>query len=164
MTYVKVFVLPHGDAQKFIPEIPSLAIRIFDTFPDNDGTQSLEECSNWVKILNYTFDDIEVNRYPPEHITKMLLKNPEFILFNKDLSDQICEDFSYFKDVEQLIVHCTFGWKRSPAVTRALQEIFNLDMQWGNERTARIMDFIHEGLPWRGNEYVYHLMKQELAS
>ena len=154
---VKAFVLDHGPAEQFIPQEKTLAIRIFDSFGPNNGSNSLQSSSNWAGILEYTFDDMDLNRYPEDYLKEKLPEwEVKFDLFNPELAEKIKQDFESFLEVPQVLVHCTFGWKRSPAVIKGLGHIYDLALSWGNDRTHKMMT--HKPGGWCGNGYVYKLL------
>jgi predicted protein tyrosine phosphatase len=154
---VKAFVLDHKLAEEFIPQEKALAIRIFDSYGPNDGSISLQD--GWADILEYTFDDIELDRYSDEYLSQHLPEwKVKFDLFDTALAGKIQNDFSSYLDFPQVMVHCAFGWKRSPAVIKGLAHIFDLELLWGDDRTHRIMT--HQG-GWCGNTHVYKLLCEQ---
>ncbi len=67
------------------------------------------------RVVDYTFDDNDANY----HSGPMTITN--------DIADIIVKDFADHRSwIESLIVHCTKGKNRSPAVAIALNEIFEL--------------------------------------
>jgi predicted protein tyrosine phosphatase len=155
---VKVFVLDEKLARDFVPDNPTLAVRIFDSFPPNDGKQPLQDSNNWIQTLNYWFDDIEVDIYPEEYRKKHLpIWREKYNLFNKCLAKKLVDDFRSFQSVDQIMLHCHAGWSRSPAVILGLQQVFNLDIAWAKGRTKRIMEAkLAENSV--GNTHVYNLI------
>lgn len=162
---VRVFILDHTEAKRFIPDEPTLAIRIYDSPtiykdspPGNCATELLQPSDNWVGVLEYLFDDIELTRYSDEYVAE---KMPEwaakFRILDNVLAKQIVSDFANHCDVGQVMIHCTWGWARSPATILALQKVFNLNIEWAEGRTRRIID-AKEIMGNPGNTHVYQLI------
>jgi len=105
----------YEEAEHFVPDEPTYAIRIFNS-PGMSSVRygNLQKSENYVAIKEYTFDDIGLN-------------SKEGIPFNRCIARQIVEDFQRegFSS-SGLIVHCTQGLSRSPAVAIALNKLFNL--------------------------------------
>jgi hypothetical protein len=164
---VKVFILDHTAAKGFIPDKETLAIRIYDSpviYKDssvgNHAGSLLQPNKNWIHTLEYLFDDIELNRYSPEYIKEKLPEwNSKFKIFDKALAKKIITDFTNYCDVEQVMIHCTWGWARSPATILALQKVFDLDIEWAKGRTQRVID-AKKVLGNPGNTYVYNLITE----
>jgi len=157
---VRVFVLDQKLAAAFVPGVPTLAIRIYDSFPPNDGSNPLQPSDNWIKILEYHFDDLEIERYPEAYVKEKLPEwKKKFSLFDEIMAKKLITDFSEYCNVEQVMVHCYAGWSRSPATILGLQKVFNLNIEWAEGRTKRILEArINDGSC--GNTSVYsHLIK-----
>ena len=99
-----------------IPEKSTYLIRIFSSGYEYQEQQfPLQASENWREIKKYIFDD---NDY-------------HFRLGSMSIDDtiatKIVSEFAVHKDsVESLVVHCSRGKNRSPAVAMALNELFNL--------------------------------------
>ncbi len=107
------------DAQKFQPTKPTYAIRIFSSYSQDFDKKPLAKSPLYHRIVEQTFDDIWPD-YPG-----VGFENP--IMFTEEMADSIIRDFSAHKDsIDALLVHCSRGMNRSPAVGLALNEIFNL--------------------------------------
>lgn len=164
---MKVFILDHTAAKNFIPDKPTLAIRIYDSPviykdspPGNQASELLKPSENWVSVLEYLFDDIELSRYSTEYIKeKMPEWESKFRIFDKALAKKIITDFANYCDVEQVMIHCTWGWARSPATILALQKVFDLDIEWARGRTQRIIEG-KKVLGNPGNTHVYQLITE----
>jgi len=153
---VKVFVLDETLARDFLPDVPTLAIRIYDSFPPNDGSQCLQVSNNWSAILEYLFDDIEVSLYPEGYLEKNL-PTWKVNLFDESLAQRLIDDFSSHRHVNQIMLHCHSGWSRSPAVILGLQKVFGFEIEWAKGRTKRIMEAkLSENS--HGNTHVYSLL------
>ena len=164
---MKVFILDHSAAQSFIPIENTLAIRIYDSpaiygnSPSgNHAGNLLQPSKNWIHTLEYLFDDIELTRYSTEYIEEKLPEwNSKFKLFDKTLAKKVITDFANYCDVGQVMIHCTWGWARSPATILALQKVFGLDIEWAKGRTQRIID-AKKLLGNPGNTHVYQLITE----
>lgn len=107
------------DAQEFQPSKPTYAIRIFSSYNTDSDKKPLATSPLYHRIVEQTFDDIWPD-YPG-----VGFENP--IMFSEEMADSIIRDFSAHKDsIDTLLVHCSRGINRSPAVALALNEIFNL--------------------------------------
>ena len=102
------------DAIEYVPTNPTYAIRI--NAKSYGGPEVELKKSGLYTIVNYSFDDIE----------------PFFAregqeLFDEDIARRMLAEFrEKGEDKETLMVHCSRGKNRSPAVGIALNEIFNL--------------------------------------
>ena len=116
-------------AIQYTPKVPTLVIRILDSYPESDNSSSLKlQDSSFFRTLGYVFDDQDVDRllehYPDYDLEKLAKKN---VLFNNELAKKILSDFEKLRNgCLDLLVHCTLGGSRSPAVAIALNEIFDL--------------------------------------
>lgn len=113
---MQIHILGYDEAEKHIPKVPTYAIRIWNThgFMRPMGRGPLINSPNYKKIQSYEFDDIS---------------HPETgkICFDNNIAKKILIDFQQdFTGCEALLVHCTVGENRSPAVALALNQIFNL--------------------------------------
>ena len=106
------------EAMEHVPQVPTYAIRIQHANPDAFDLRifgNLNSNPLYRHIHEYRFDDC----------------SPSEVGRGKALEDetaaQIIRDFeSGRRNCENLLVHCTRGKNRSPAVAIALNEIFNL--------------------------------------
>lgn len=107
------------DAQKFQPAKPTYAIRIFSSYSQDFDKKPLTDSPLYHRIVEQTFDDIW-----PDYLG-VGFSNP--IMFTEEMAASIIRDFSAHKDsIEALLVHCSRGINRSPAVALALNDIFGL--------------------------------------
>ncbi len=112
------------NAQKFQPTKPTYAIRIFSSYSDNFDKKPLAASPLYRRIVEQTFDDI----WPGSPTVGF--RNPT--MFTEEMAESIIRDFSAHKDsIDALLVHCSRGINRSPAVALALNEIFNLGYDVG---------------------------------
>ena len=97
------------------PKKPTNIIRIF---PSLSIKTPLRYSYLYKKIVEYTFDDNDT--YPFNFEVGPLW-------FDEKIAEAIINDFmGYRKGVEALVVHCSMGQNRSPAVAISLNEIFEL--------------------------------------
>ncbi len=129
-----------SDAVMHLPERSTYAIRIASPGFNNLRKFQLENSPLYVKIVEYVFDDAD-DLYRPEGA----------LMFDEDIADRMLEDFEFHKDdCDSLLVHCSKGQNRSPAVAIALNEIFGL----GNDTES-----IRREYP-EYNRLVYSLLKR----
>ena len=161
---MKVFVLDEKLARDFIPDVSTLAIRIYDSFPPNNGSLPLQASDNWNSVLEYCFDDIEIDLYPDEYLKKNLpIWKEKYSLFDEILAKKIIDDFAPYCEAKQIMLHCHAGWSRSPAVILGLQQVFGFDIEWASGRTKRIMEAkLSENSC--GNAHVYTLIAAQTPS
>lgn len=113
---MQIHIFGADEAIKHNPIVPTYAIRIWNThrFMRSAGRGPLIDSNNYLKIYPYEFDDID---YP----------EPNKKCFDDDIAQKMLSDFQQgFTGCEALLVHCTLGQNRSPAVALALNQIFNL--------------------------------------
>jgi len=99
-------------ALDFKPAKPTYAIQIYSSFSSVRSKLSVE---SYTHIAQYVFDDND-ERFTAGPVT-----------ITTDIADSIVREFAEWKDrVEALLVQCSRGENRSPAVAMALNELFNL--------------------------------------
>jgi predicted protein tyrosine phosphatase len=108
-----VHILSLWDALAFEPVKPTYAIRIKSSF--SEAGRKLKDSALYKRIVEYTFDDNDhFFQAGPVSITT-------------EIADALLMDFAeHKKGVEALLVHCSRGKNRAPAVAIALNEIFGL--------------------------------------
>ncbi len=126
------------DAVMYKPIKPTYAIRI------QSGTlrydKPLRE-SHLYTLKEYTFDDDNPRSWGKMGATS--------VTFNEDIAGRILSDFANEgRTREVLLVHCSRGINRSPAVGIALNEIFTL-----GQDTDRLKEYYPES-----NWYVYETL------
>ncbi len=128
------------EALEYLPTTTTYAIRIQGaTLRHNFSLQN----SDLYTIVEYTFDDDH-----PHLVGKI---SPNSITFNEEIADKILRDFKEKgRDKETLLVHCSLGKNRSPAVGIALNEIFTL-----GQDTKQLKKRFNET-----NWYIYDLLIQ----
>jgi len=111
------------DTVKYVPVNETYVVRILNS----DGRLNKElKDSKLYRIHEYTFDDNDP-RYEG---------TPGGIMIDEDIARSIIEDFRNGREgCSDLLVHCTRGEDRSPAVAIALNEIFDL-----GENTEELKD------------------------
>ena len=145
---MKILIEDYGTAVVHDPKVPTLAIRIFDSAPPNVSSLKLMNASKYIGILEYTFDDLDLDRIRkirPEYAERLISEHP---IFNSQIAKQLLQDFyTNYKNADELLVHCTMGACRSPAVAIALNEMFKL-----GEDTEKMKN----SYPY--NKHVYRLL------
>ena len=115
---MELLIMPLRIATLHVPHVKTYAIRIFSEF-GLDHLTSMQKSDNWVSIERYVFDDVWPGM--PGGLY------PRDVVFSEDIASRIIDDFMKRKDIsEALLVHCSRGKNRSPAVAMALNEIFCL--------------------------------------
>lgn len=127
-----------------VPEKPTYVIRIFVTpsakYPDLTAGLRLKKSPLYKRVVEYIFDDND--NYPATFEL-----GPTW--FSEQIAESIIRDFVNGKeDIEALLVHCTAGRNRSPAVAMALNEIFALghDTDVLKQKYNRYNHFVYETL------------------
>ena len=140
---MKIYIKGLETLFSFKPQFKTYAIRIWSpspVIPQLKKHLPLDH-PNFLCVQEYFFDDVW-----PRHCSATS------ILFDGTLAQKILEDFnSGRKDCEALLVHCTAGKNRSPAVTIALNEVFKL-----GHNTAQLKAIYHEA-----NWYVYRTLVEK---
>jgi hypothetical protein len=144
------------NASRFKPTVPTLAMRIYGSSPkekaefENYGL--LSDSGLWLpdrRGLQYVFDDLDPEESEISEEAEWARKEG-YTLFDESIAKKIINDFaSYRNALKALLVHCTYGHSRSPAVAFALRDIFRLDGD------------IHGEYPCI-NSYVYKTMLKKL--
>ncbi len=109
-------------ARKYVPEKKTYAIRLFGTDRSKYASYGeLQDSKNYLAIKKYVFDDIE---YTPEQEEGC---GEDYLAINDSIAREIITDFKpYRNSIDELLVHCWAGLSRSPAVAKALNDIFKL--------------------------------------
>jgi hypothetical protein len=109
---MRITVMDDLSAREHMPLVDTYAIRIFNL----DGqVLPLQDSPKYIFEGQYFFDDND-----------SLLKSRPTVI-NEDIATKMISDFVPFRDrAKSLLVHCTRGLNRSPAVAIAFNEIFNL--------------------------------------
>lgn len=140
---MKFHVLPYTLARCFIPEEPTLAIRIFDpgctASEGNNNRQKLVESPFWVAELHYTFADFDPYQYsgfPPEIAEGVRREYQKKNMLLTPLgAKRIIADFQKHKDrASAVLIHCNAGLSRSPTVALFLCHKFNITPEWVGTR------------------------------
>jgi predicted protein tyrosine phosphatase len=103
-------------AMLYEPSKPTLAIRIFSSY-NGFSDPDLQKSELYKFTGKYLFDDI----WPGFAGSK------SSVMINEDIATKILTDFNNnYKNCESVLVHCSRGKNRSPAVAIALNQIFKL--------------------------------------
>ena len=110
-------ILSLSEAIEFDPDKKTYVIRIFSSWDRESDKPRLKPRIKYKHICEYTFDDVSP-WMAPGYLKK-------YILFNSELAEKIIREFDqHQKGCEALVVHCSRGINRSPAVGIALNELF----------------------------------------
>lgn len=101
------------DAVSYQPDKPTHAIKIYSSF--SDFRWPLQNSPFYVSQFEYVFDD-NFGRFQAGPVS-----------ITPNLADKLVRDFAeYISQVKALLVHCSGGKNRAPAVAIALNETFEL--------------------------------------
>lgn len=104
------------DALDFVPTSPTYALRIRSSHIDDLHFPPLMKNDLYVAIKEYVFDDLDHWR-----------KERKGIFFNKTIAANILRDYSDNRgNSRDLLVHCSGGNNRAPALALGMNRVFNL--------------------------------------
>ena len=139
-------------AAAHVPQVPTLAFRIRSSHHDQLPPIRLRRSPHYT-ICRYVFDDQDVDilqRWDPSVTPEELGKRHR--LFDGEIAERMLRDFERLRTGNlELLVHCTLGASRSPAVAMALNEIFGL----GEDQQALLDRY---GRSY--NQYVYRVLQE----
>lgn len=137
-------------AADYVPNVPTLAIRIFGSETAGKGKTLYPPLKpGYKRVLEYSFDDIDLQEGQTlEQWAKGAGLDPKTLVqFDERMARQILTDFARcYGDAEAVLIHCYAGASRSPAVGMALDSIYRLEADF-NCREFPLM-----------NVYVYKTM------
>ncbi|HIG92779.1 TPA: hypothetical protein HA234_01115 [Candidatus Woesearchaeota archaeon] len=144
-------------ASQYQPQVSTLAIRIYDSYSGSSNTSDIPlQPSPHYQILEYLIDDQDPDYYlenDPTYDIRRLQQG--HALFTPELATQLLHDFEKSqRGCLELLVHCTLGGSRSPAIAIALNEIFQLGND-SEEMKERYKPY---------NQFVYRLLKEAANS
>ena len=147
---MKIHILSAEKAREHIPLKRTYAIRIYSGNNKGEGIYgNLVESDNYVHIREYFFDDTEEEQGEPEEGT-----GEDEYPITRRIAREILANFRDNRNsIEELMIHCREGKRRSRSVAIALNNIFNL-----GEDSAEI----RRGNPTI-NELVYRTMMEVSA-
>lgn len=136
---MEIHILSRDNAEKRKPKKIELLIGVLDSRPygnfPSDKPVAIEPNNLRINYLTYRFDDIQE-------------EYKDYILINSKTSKKIIEDFLCVKNkTKSLAIHCNAGMSRSPAIGKALNDIFNL-------KCDNVLSEYYNSL----NLYVYSMM------
>jgi hypothetical protein len=111
-------------ASRFEPIKPTYGLGIFSSWTTQRDKElyTLKPSQNWVHIAEYTFDDIW-----PEILEMESNPSRPYVMFNDGMADMLVREFAeYVSRCEALLVYCSRGINRSPAVAIGLNDAFDL--------------------------------------
>lgn len=121
---MKIKILNHNEAEKFVPSDRTYAIRI-----GSPGIifEQLVDSPLYVRVNEYIFNDRYPRSYPLRRFITSLRYIDRIKIFEEKIAKSILNDFKQSGiDSDTLLVHCRHGGGRSPAVALAINEIFDL--------------------------------------
>jgi len=180
---MKLEILSFEKALKYIPKEKSYGLRIFDSIPQTP-IWDLTKNNNWIKIDNFYFNDgwpknweeyfwvkdsdwdkllkIERENYPK--MTKESLidyyesegyPTGRGNLFEDNIARDIFRKYEKVKeDIEKVIIHCVQGIYRSPAIGKALNDIYGWDIKNLEKKFPVYRRYIYEKMMKIGKEFV----------
>ncbi len=120
---IKVAVMSAELAGTYRPVDKTAVVRIFDSSPRSRRKYPRLQEGLFTDIFEYIFDDISVERMPPEELSSMI-RDHEMVLFDEDIAGKLLDDvFSIRDECETILVHCNIGLSRSPAVAAAIMDL-----------------------------------------
>lgn len=142
-------------ASRLIPRKPTYVIRIHEPYPGKfnsfENPPPLYQSKHFT-VYSYGFDaqdlDIIAENYG-EEIVEGIKKR--YRVFSRQDAVEIINDFREEYLDGDLLVHCTLGGERSPAIAMALNEIFNL----GKDTESMGNKY------YTYNRYIYRIMIEE---
>lgn len=107
------------EAVAYQPQKPTYALRIFPSLFQLEVREfPLQNSYFYIRVAEYVFDDNETEPFKMESGAAWIDEN---------IAQMILDDFSQHRErIETLLVHCSGGKNRAPAVALALNESFNL--------------------------------------
>lgn len=115
-------ILSRTGALNFEPIKLTYAIRIYSSDPSYKPSK-LKESRLYSRIVEYVFDVVDDDCEDGQ----ISLCATGTVALTEDVAHDLLIDFSKHKEgIEALMVHCSAGKERSPAVAIALNDIFNL--------------------------------------
>lgn len=122
---MKLLIMSIEEARDYQPIDITYAIRIWNNWSDKmmktmKNDFPLKNSPLYTTVSEYVFDDIDPRWLDEDGFSR-------YAVFDHGLAEKVISDFQEKgKDCESLLVHCTRGLNRSPAVAIALNEIFDL--------------------------------------
>jgi predicted protein tyrosine phosphatase len=143
---MKIHVKSLKDVIEFVPQDPTLALRIVDP-SKRLVLPSLKSSENYFRTFVYEFQDITPEDIPSQEDLEGL--------FNHRIAWDIIYDFNTNKgDCADLLVHCELGLGRAPAVAKAINDIYGLnDLEFLSE--------FEKVYHLTANQYVYQVMIEQ---
>jgi hypothetical protein len=144
-------ILSFEKAMEYIPLENSYGIRLLNSHWECYNPD-LPKNNNWITINEYKFDDIWPRGWKEFQGEDELLNYEGWyhhrrVLFDENMAKKILNDFEKVKNkIENIVIHCTYGRNRSPAVGMALNDIYG----WG-------IKGLEEKFPWY-RKYIYNVM------
>ena len=156
---MKIYVCNYLQARQFVPDEPTLAIRIFDpgqVDPARNIDVPLQPTKHWVGELKYWFHDHDPvkaeieGRFAEAYAMKNDPHCPTLAI-----ADSMRKEFvEPAKKASAIMVHCMAGINRSTATARGLCEHYGLPIEWmENEFRKPMLD-----MRWLGNMYLYRMI------
>lgn len=139
----EIHILSLEEAIAYQPDKPTYAIRIFSPSADH-SLYPLDESGFYTVIREYFFDDTLHDMLPTQDPETEEIYKP----FTPEIAHTIISDFEESYRSEDLMIHCTYGMNRSPAIAIALNDIFNLGSDSG-QLQQEFMEY---------REWIYELM------
>ncbi len=122
-SHVRIAVMSAELAGAYKPVDRTAVVRIFDSSHRSRRKYPRLKEGLFSNIFEYVFDDISVERMPPEELSSMI-RDHGMILFDEDIAGKLLDDvISISDECETIIIHCNIGLSRSPAVAAAVMDL-----------------------------------------
>lgn len=146
------------EAIEHVPAKPTYVIRIFHPLRPGYNLEEPLICSpHFIATQTYRFSDAWPEFSLSGEIWTAYSSSDQDVLFDEILAERIVRDFMEKKDAcEALLVHCSRGRNRSPAVAIAMNEVFGIghDTEELKRRYDQSNWFVYKTLRDVGNRIV----------
>lgn len=129
---MQLHIMGYQEAQKFVPEVRTAAIRIYgSTRDDNMGYGRLNLKGNWVGEKRVIFDhlrDMSAGQLEAAAVREAVAREAFFSSAKAESVIKWVREVIDERNPEAILVHCRAGLNRSPAIAMALNRIFKFGL------------------------------------
>lgn len=170
---MKIWITNYNLAKQFIPQEPTIAVRVFDPgastvprdtapwcdFPDDfweNCPQAPFSRHLYADVLEYSFTDNNPDAYSNDERRKTCIERCGNKLFTREQAADLIAEFKPYKDLPAALFHCNAGASRSVAIARAMVKLFDIKAEY-QDNASRLVT--NENLrEFNGNSYVYRII------